>query len=75
MHSEGKRQRRARKENRHRRWRCWRAGSDVPGGAATEGPWGKRKADRHYGWLFRKHLIAARKTALAFRTPRASREA
>jgi hypothetical protein len=73
MRSKGKRQRRARKQNRLRRWRCWRSGPNVPGGAVTEGPWGKRKADRHHGWWLREHLNAVRKTAREFRLPRATR--
>jgi hypothetical protein len=75
MQSRGKRQRHARKQNRLMRWRCTSWGPDVPGGAVTEGPWGKRKATRHHGWWLRRHRLAVRKAAILARSSARVREA
>lgn len=74
----GKRERHAQKENwgkPHRRFRMWRAGPDVPGGAATYGPWGTRKRARWHAAELRAHAMDRREADRLMRLPRSLREA
>ena len=57
----GKRERRARKENKRRRWSLTTFGADVPGGAATYGPFGKRHGRRFHRREVANHDVAVRK--------------
>lgn len=59
----GKRERRARKENRLRRWSMTIFRGDAPGGAVSYGPFGKRHGSRHHRWDVANHYVAVRKAA------------